>query len=106
MGIISSLMLRLFSAQDQKKTQVETLSQAVSNGIYTANEARAFLDKEARPGGDVLNRQWLDGAAYQCGRGLCRRWRHERVDCVARQTREGDPSRVYKIKICVCQLST
>ena len=36
------------------KTQIETLSQAVSNFIYTPNEARALLDKPALPGGDKL----------------------------------------------------
>ena len=36
------------------KTQIETLSRAVSNFIYTPNEARAYLDMESRPGGDVL----------------------------------------------------
>ena len=38
------------------KTQIETLSQAVSNLIYTPNEARALLDKRAMPGGDKLLR--------------------------------------------------
>ena len=36
------------------KTQIETLSQAVSNFIYTPNEARALLDMEAKAGGDQL----------------------------------------------------
>lgn len=36
------------------KTQIETLSQAVSNFIYTPNEARAYLDMEKKEGGDVL----------------------------------------------------
>lgn len=36
------------------KTQIETLSQAVSNFIYTPNEARALLDKPALPGADKL----------------------------------------------------
>lgn len=36
------------------KTQIETLSQAVSNFLYTPNEARALLDKPAVPGGDKL----------------------------------------------------
>lgn len=36
------------------KTQIETLSQAVSNFIYTPNEARALLDKPAKSGGDKL----------------------------------------------------
>lgn len=36
------------------KTQIETLSQAVSNFIYTPNEARALLDKPAVPGGNKL----------------------------------------------------
>ena len=36
------------------KTQIETLSQAVSNFIYTPNEARALLDKPAKPGGNKL----------------------------------------------------
>ena len=37
-----------------QKTQVETLSKGVSNFIYTPNEARAFLDLEAKDGGDKL----------------------------------------------------
>lgn len=36
------------------KTQIETLSQAVSNFIYTPNEARALLDLEAKEGGNQL----------------------------------------------------
>lgn len=36
------------------KTQIETLSNAVANFIYTPNEARAKLDLEAKPGGDKL----------------------------------------------------
>lgn len=35
-------------------TQMKTLSTGVSNFIYTPNEARAFLDLEAKPGGDRL----------------------------------------------------
>lgn len=37
-----------------QKTQLEALGGAVQQGIYTPNEARAFLDKESRPGGDEL----------------------------------------------------
>lgn len=36
------------------KTQMEALSKGVNNGIYTANEARSFLDLPAEEGGDVL----------------------------------------------------
>lgn len=36
------------------KTQIETLSQGVSNFIYTPNEARELLDLPAVPGGDQL----------------------------------------------------
>lgn len=36
------------------KTQIETLCKAVSNFIYTPNEARAFLDLEFKDGGDKL----------------------------------------------------
>lgn len=36
------------------KTQLESLSTAVSNGIYTPNEARKKLDHPALPGGDRL----------------------------------------------------
>lgn len=36
------------------QTQINTLSTAVSNFIYTPNEARAKLDLEAKPGGDKL----------------------------------------------------
>ena len=36
------------------KTQIETLSTAVGNFIYTPNEARALLDMEAKEGGDKL----------------------------------------------------
>ena len=35
-------------------TQIKTLSQGVSNFIYTPNEARAMLDLEAKEGGDRL----------------------------------------------------
>ncbi len=37
-----------------QSTQIETLSKGVSNFIYTPNEARAFLDLEAKEGGDRL----------------------------------------------------
>ena len=36
------------------QTQINTLSTAVSNFIYTPNEARALLDLEAKEGGDKL----------------------------------------------------
>ena len=36
------------------KSQVESLTKGISNFLYTPNEARAFLDLEAQPGGDVL----------------------------------------------------
>lgn len=36
------------------KTQMETLAQAVNNGIYTPNEAREYLDKPSEKGGDGL----------------------------------------------------
>lgn len=36
------------------KTQVETLCKAISNFLYTPNEARALLDMEAKEGGDQL----------------------------------------------------
>lgn len=36
------------------KTQIETLSKAVNNGIYTPNEAREYMDKPREEGGDVL----------------------------------------------------
>ncbi len=36
------------------KTQMEALSKAVNNGIYTPNEAREYLDKPAKEGGDQL----------------------------------------------------
>lgn len=36
------------------KTQIETLSKAVSNFIYTPNEARSYLDLPSVPGGDKL----------------------------------------------------
>lgn len=36
------------------KTQIESLSKGVSNFIYTPNEARAYLDLEAKAGGDKL----------------------------------------------------
>lgn len=37
-----------------QKTQIETLAKAVQGGIYTPNEARAFIDRESKPGGDEL----------------------------------------------------
>ncbi len=36
------------------KTQLEAMATAVQNAIYTPNEARAYLDKGERPGGDQL----------------------------------------------------
>jgi len=36
------------------KTQIESITQAVSNGLYTPNEARALLDMPSAPGGDKL----------------------------------------------------
>ena len=36
------------------KTQLEAMASAVQNAIYTPNEARAYLDKKALPGGDNL----------------------------------------------------
>lgn len=36
------------------KTQIESLSKGVANFIYTPNEARAYLDLEAKAGGDKL----------------------------------------------------
>lgn len=42
------------------KTQIETLSKAVSSFIYTPNEARALLDRPAKTGGDKL----LGNGAY------------------------------------------
>lgn len=36
------------------KSQIEALSKAVNNGIYTPNEARSYLDKPAEEGGDIL----------------------------------------------------
>lgn len=35
-------------------TQIELISKAVNNGVYTPNEARGFLDLPAKEGGDVL----------------------------------------------------
>ena len=43
------VMLRM-----NQKEQIETLSKGVSNFIYTPNEARSFLDLEAKDGGDRL----------------------------------------------------
>lgn len=36
------------------KTQMEALSKGVNNGIYSANEARGYLDLPAKEGGDEL----------------------------------------------------
>lgn len=36
------------------KTQIEALSKAVNNGIYTPNEAREYMDKPAMKSGDKL----------------------------------------------------
>jgi len=36
------------------KSQMESLSKAVNNGIYTPNEARSYLDMPSKEGGDVL----------------------------------------------------
>lgn len=36
------------------KTQIDSMAQAVSNSIYTPDEARAYLDMGRKPGGDRL----------------------------------------------------
>ena len=36
------------------KTQMENLSSAVNNGIYTPNEAREYMDLPQKEGGDIL----------------------------------------------------
>ena len=36
------------------KTQIESLVKAINGGLYTNNEARAYIDMEALPGGDSL----------------------------------------------------
>ena len=36
------------------KTQVDSLTQGIGNGLYTPNEARAFLDLDSKDGGDYL----------------------------------------------------
>ena len=36
------------------KTQMENLSKAVNNGIYTPNEAREYLDLPMKEGGNIL----------------------------------------------------
>ena len=36
------------------KTQMETLTAGVNNGIYTPNEAREFVDLPEKEGGDIL----------------------------------------------------
>lgn len=36
------------------KTQMENLSKAVNNGIYTPNEAREYVDMPMKEGGDIL----------------------------------------------------
>jgi hypothetical protein len=36
------------------KSQMEALSKGVNNGIYSANEARSYLDLPSKDGGDVL----------------------------------------------------
>lgn len=36
------------------KTQIESITKAISNGLYTPNEGRAYLDLEAKDGGDSL----------------------------------------------------
>lgn len=36
------------------KTQIESITKAISSGLYTPNEGRAYLDLEAKDGGDSL----------------------------------------------------
>lgn len=36
------------------KTQIESITQAISNGLYTPNEGRAYLDLPSKEGGDSL----------------------------------------------------
>lgn len=56
-----------------QKTQIDSLRMATQAGIYTLNEARAFVDKENKPGGDILmvNGTMIPatevGAAYKRG---------------------------------------
>lgn len=56
-----------------QKTQLESLRTAVQAGIYTPNEAREYLDKEGRAGGDrlLVNGNMIPvemaGAAYTRG---------------------------------------
>ena len=55
------------------KSQIETLRGAVQDGIYTPNEAREFLDKPKKKGGDILvmNGNYIPltkvGAQYEKG---------------------------------------
>lgn len=57
------------------KTQMEALSKAVNNGIYTPNEARAYLDMPSKEGGDqlVMNGNYIPitlvGKQYEKGGG-------------------------------------
>lgn len=57
------------------KTQMETLSTAVNNGIYTPNEAREYSDLPSKEGGDILicNGNYIPitkvGKAYEKGVG-------------------------------------
>lgn len=52
-GLFFKFNVSVILRADQS-TQIETLSKGVSNFIYTPNEARAFLDLEAKEGGDRL----------------------------------------------------
>ena len=52
-GMFAKFNVGVILRADQS-TQIETLSKGVSNFIYTPNEARAFLDLEAKDGGDKL----------------------------------------------------
>lgn len=36
------------------ESQMRILTSAVNNGVYTANEAREYVDKPEKPGGDIL----------------------------------------------------
>lgn len=57
------------------KSQIESITKAVNNGVYTPNEARSFLDMPSKEGGDILivNGNYVPitavGAAYERKRG-------------------------------------
>ena len=78
------------------KTQIESLSKAVNSFLYTPNEAREMLDKEALEGGDEL---LGNGASIPVKYTGCQYTDIEGTDVtpVVEETVESDPAEIISI---------